>query len=120
MRRRVLGAGRGGITRKAHAMHGLMALILLAAVTYTPETDGTYTLRAQPTSINTDEVCFFDEATSVGCVVSDGVAVASLNLVLDCGVHVITATARNTFGESLVSNSGGTMGVPCAPLLIAQ
>ncbi len=101
-------------------MHGLMALMLLAAVTYTPETDGTYTLSAQPTSINTETICFFDEAVNVGCVPSDGAAVASVNVVLDCGVHSITATARNVFGESLLSNSGGTMGVPCAPLLIAQ
>jgi len=100
-------------------MHTLLALFLLAQITYTPETDGTYTLKAQPTSVNTETICFFDEATNVGCVTSDGVAVASLNLVLDCGVHVITATAINDFGESLVSNSGGTMGVPCAPLLIA-
>jgi len=102
-------------------MHGLLALFILAqVVTYTPEVDGTYTLMAQPTSINTDTICFFDEAVSVGCVVSDGSTVSSLNLVLDCGVHVITAKAVNAFGDSLPSNDGGTLGVPCAPLLIAQ
>ena len=100
-------------------MHALLLAFLLGQITYTPEPDGTYTLRAQPTSDNTETVCFFDEAANIGCVPSDGVAAVALNTVLDCGTHVITATARNTFGESSQSNSGGTMGVPCPPLLIA-
>ena len=102
-------------------MHVLFALFLMGQViTYTPEVDGTYTLKAQPTSTNTETICFFDEAVNVGCVTSDGASVASVNLVLDCGAHVITATALNAFGESLPSNDGGTLGVPCAPLLLAQ
>lgn len=97
----------------------LLTAFLLGQITYTPEPDGTYALKARPSSANTETICFFDEAVEIGCISSDGIADVSFNAVLDCGTHVITATARNVFGESLVSNSGGTMGVPCPPLLIA-
>lgn len=97
----------------------LLATFLLGQITYTPETDGTYILKARPSSANTETICFFDEAVEIGCVSSDGIADVSFNTVLDCGAHVITAKARNVFGESVQSNSGGTVGVPCAPLLIA-
>jgi len=60
-----------------------MIALLLAAIVWTP-TAGQYTLAAQPTSANTEQVCFIhldaqgNEIAELGCVVADAACLADL------------------------------------------
>ncbi len=95
----------------------VLALMVLLGVTYTPDA-GVYTLRAEPTSTNTERICFASDGIAIGCVASDGVAVAELSASLDCADHIITARAINTIGSSADSVPGDTLGGPCVHLLV--
>jgi hypothetical protein len=112
--------------------------IILAIILWLPD-GAEYTLAAQPTSPNTEEICFYEVdqesyqvLSSLGCV---GMPPNCFDNIADCRVeHTITlpvdgrdryvmASAKNAAGESMLGgDTSGAPGrvvlVPAVPLLV--
>ncbi len=99
-------------------------LAAILGVTWLPQPDGTHIMKAQPTSLNTAEICFYEIDAQIGpspitCVPSDGTNIAQLQMdTPGCHDHVIKATGKNDVGESMLSNEATAREVPCVPLLV--